>query len=165
MNWSRNCMQVGDLLVSYSVESGIVKFGIRNTTTQGNFLGRDKKTGLEDRLKLTVTVWHKIFVRVCFCRLVIFSVLRELIFAIRRDCFFLLGINGSVNCKHAFPSPSAWAFVKWLSFTDEKKCMYPCWVLPGVSEIIACVSGELTGLRADERWADLQARLKSDRFL
>ena len=47
-------MQVGDLLISYSVESGIVKFGIRNTTTQGNFLGRDKKTTLEDRLKLTV---------------------------------------------------------------------------------------------------------------
>ena len=47
-------MQVGDLLISYSVESGIVKFGIRNTTTQGNFLGRDKKTALEDRLKLTV---------------------------------------------------------------------------------------------------------------
>ena len=107
-------MQVGDLLVSYSVESGIVKFGIRNTTTQGNFLGRDKKTGLEDRLKLTVTVWHKIFVRVCFCRLVIFSVLRELIFAIRRDCFFLLGINGSVNSKHAFPPPSAWALVRRL---------------------------------------------------
>ena len=105
-------MQVGDLLVSYSVESGIVKFGIRNTTTQGNFLGRDKKTALEDRLKLTV--WHKIFVRVCFCRLVIFSVLREVIFAIRRDCFFLLGINGSVNSKHAFPPPSAWAFVRRL---------------------------------------------------
>ena len=42
-----------------------------------------------------------------FCRLAIFCVLCELIFAIRRDCFFLMGINDSVNSKHAFPpSPS-----------------------------------------------------------
>ena len=49
-------MQVEDLLVCYvySEECGIVKFGIRNTTTQGNFLGRDKRIALEDRLKLTV---------------------------------------------------------------------------------------------------------------
>ena len=40
-----------------------------------------------------VTVWQEIFVGVYFCRLVIFCVLRELIFAIKTDWFFLLGIN------------------------------------------------------------------------
>ena len=39
------------------------------------------------------TVWHKIFAGVYFCRLVIFFVLRELIFAIRTDCFFLLAVG------------------------------------------------------------------------
>ena len=39
------------------------------------------------------TVWHKIFAGVYFCGLAIFCVLRELIFAIRTDWFFLLGIN------------------------------------------------------------------------
>jgi len=36
-----------------------------------------------------ITVW----VGVKYCRLVIFCVLRELVFAIGKDCFFLLGIN------------------------------------------------------------------------
>ena len=39
------------------------------------------------------TVWHEIFAGVYFCGLAIFCVLRELIFAIRTDWFFLLGIN------------------------------------------------------------------------
>ena len=50
---------------TYSPTSGMVtrsrgncrqelKFGIRNTTTWGNFPGRDKRTALEDRLNLTV---------------------------------------------------------------------------------------------------------------
>ena len=39
------------------------------------------------------TVWHKIFAGVYFCGLAIFCVLRELIFVIRRDWLFLLGIN------------------------------------------------------------------------
>ena len=57
-------MQVEDLLVSYSVELGKVKFRIRNTTTKGNFLGRDKRTTLEDRLKLTELCGTK-FLREC----------------------------------------------------------------------------------------------------
>ena len=39
------------------------------------------------------TVWYEIFAGVYFCGLAIFCVLRELIFAIRTDCLFLLGIN------------------------------------------------------------------------
>ena len=39
------------------------------------------------------TVWHGNFVRVYFCGLASFCVLRELIFAVRTDWFFLLGIN------------------------------------------------------------------------
>ena len=39
------------------------------------------------------TVWHESFARVYFCGLAIFCILRELIFAIRIDWFFLLGIN------------------------------------------------------------------------
>ena len=41
----------------------------------------------------TATVWHKIFAGVYFWGLATFCVLRELIFAIRTDWFFLLGIN------------------------------------------------------------------------
>ena len=40
-----------------------------------------------------ITVWREIFAGVYFCGLAIFCVLRELIFAIRTDWFFLLGIN------------------------------------------------------------------------
>ena len=48
----------------------------------------------EKALCLTLTtVWHKILVGVYFCGLAIFCVLRELIFVIRRDRLFLLGIN------------------------------------------------------------------------
>ena len=39
------------------------------------------------------TVWHRNFVGVYFCGLASFCVLRELIFAVRTDWFFLLGIN------------------------------------------------------------------------
>ena len=39
------------------------------------------------------TAWHEFFAGVHFCGLAIFCVLRQLIFAIRTDCFFLLGIN------------------------------------------------------------------------
>ena len=39
------------------------------------------------------TVWHGNFVGVYFCGLASFCVLRELIFAVRTDWFFLLGIN------------------------------------------------------------------------
>ena len=39
------------------------------------------------------TIWHKILAGVYFCRLAIFCVLQEVIFAIRTDWFFLLGIN------------------------------------------------------------------------
>ena len=39
------------------------------------------------------TVWHGNFVGVYFCGLASFCVLRELIFAVRLDWFFLLGIN------------------------------------------------------------------------
>ena len=40
-----------------------------------------------------LTVWHEIFEGVYFCGLAIFCVLWELIFAIRTDWFFSLGIN------------------------------------------------------------------------
>ena len=43
-------------------------------------------------LLIAYAVWHEIFMRVNFCGLAIFCVLRELIFAIRTDWFFLLGI-------------------------------------------------------------------------
>ena len=39
------------------------------------------------------TVWHENFAGVYFCGLASFCVLRELIFAVRTDWFFLLGIN------------------------------------------------------------------------
>ena len=42
---------------------------------------------------ITYTVWHEIFAGVYFYGLAIFCVLRELIFAISSDWFFLLGIN------------------------------------------------------------------------
>ena len=47
---------------------------------------------LHTRSSLT-GVRHEIFAGVYFCRLVIFCVVWELIFAIRKDWFFLLGIN------------------------------------------------------------------------
>ena len=40
-------------------------------------------------LQMSPTVWHEIFAGVYFCGLAIFCVLRELIFAIRKDWFFL----------------------------------------------------------------------------
>ena len=39
------------------------------------------------------TVWHEIFAGVYFCGLTTFCVLQELVFAIRTDWFFLLGIK------------------------------------------------------------------------
>ena len=39
------------------------------------------------------TVWGGNFARVCFCALAIICVLRKLVFEIRTDWFFLLGIN------------------------------------------------------------------------
>ena len=39
------------------------------------------------------TVWHENFAGVYFCGLASFCVLRELIFAVRTDWFFLLGTN------------------------------------------------------------------------
>ena len=39
------------------------------------------------------TLWHENFAGVYFCGLASFCVLRELIFAVRTDWFFLLGIN------------------------------------------------------------------------
>ena len=50
------------------------------------------------------TVWHEIFVGVYFCGLAIFCVLRELIFAIRADWFFRLGINFAIFRKYPVPS-------------------------------------------------------------
>ena len=38
-------------------------------------------------------MWHEIFAGVCFCGLVILSVLRKLIFAIRTHWFFSLRID------------------------------------------------------------------------
>ena len=38
-------------------------------------------------------MWHEIFAGVYFCGLAIFFCFAELIFAIRTDRFFLLGIN------------------------------------------------------------------------
>ena len=50
-----------------------------------------------ERLRVTApsenTMWHEIFAGVYFCGFAIFFVFRELIFAIRTDWFFLLGIN------------------------------------------------------------------------
>ena len=45
-----------------------------------------------DARVVPTTVWQQIFAGVYFCRLAIFCVLRKLIFAIRTDWFFLLGI-------------------------------------------------------------------------
>ena len=51
------------------------------------WLEKIKKRGMQN------TAWHEIFVGVYFCGLTIFCVLWQLIFAIRTDWFFLLGIN------------------------------------------------------------------------
>ena len=51
-----------------------------------------------------LTVWHEIFEGVYFCGLAIFCVLWELIFAIRTDWFFLLGINFCDFRKYPVPS-------------------------------------------------------------
>ena len=50
------------------------------------------------------TVWHEIYAGVYFCGLAIFFVLRELIFAIRADWFFRLGINFTIFRKYPVPS-------------------------------------------------------------
>ena len=42
---------------------------------------------------IQATAWHEIFAGVYFCGLAIVCVLLELIFAIKTDWFFLLGIN------------------------------------------------------------------------
>ena len=47
----------------------------------------------KSNLMLAFTVWHEIFAGVYFCRLAILCILRELLFAIRTDWFFLLEIN------------------------------------------------------------------------
>ena len=49
-------------------------------------------------------MWHEIFGRLYFCGLAIFCVLRELIFAIRTEWFFLLGINFCDFRKYPVPS-------------------------------------------------------------
>ena len=49
------------------------------------------------------TVWHEIFAGVYFCRLAIFFVFRELIFAIRADWFFRLRINFTIFRKYPVP--------------------------------------------------------------
>ena len=46
------------------------------------------------------TVWQEIFAGLYFCGLAKFGVLRELIFAIRADWFFLLGINFLIFIKY-----------------------------------------------------------------
>ena len=57
------------------------------------------------------TVWHEIFAGVYFCGLAIFCVLRELIFAIRTDWFFLLGIN---FCDfQTVPSTQFWEYFRF----------------------------------------------------
>ena len=59
------------------------------------------------------TVWHEIFAGVYFCGLAIFCVLRELIFAIRTDWFFLLGIN---FCDfQTVPSTQFWEYFRFYS--------------------------------------------------
>ena len=50
------------------------------------------------------TVWHEIYAGVYFCGLAFFFVLRELIFAIRADWFFRLGINFTIFRKYPVPS-------------------------------------------------------------
>ena len=42
---------------------------------------------------LLYTLWHEMFKVVYFCGSVIFCVSQELLFVIRTDLFFLLGIN------------------------------------------------------------------------
>ena len=48
---------------------------------------------LNENTHLLSTLWHEILVGVYFCRLAIFCVLWELIFAVKTEWFFLLGIN------------------------------------------------------------------------
>ena len=49
-------------------------------------------------------MWNEILAGVYFCGLAIFCVLRELIFAIRTDWFFLVGINFCDFRKYPVPS-------------------------------------------------------------
>ena len=60
---------------------------------------------------LKYTVWHEIFAGVYLCGLSIFCVLRELIFATRKDWFFLLGINFCHFQK--VPSTQHWQYFRF----------------------------------------------------
>ena len=61
------------------------------------------------------TVWHEIYAGVYFCGLAIFFVLRELIFAIRADWFFRLGINFTIFRKYPVPSvDNIFVFIEYI---------------------------------------------------
>ena len=64
---------------------------------------------------------HEIFAGVYFCGLAIFCVLRELIFAIRTDWLFLLGINFlrfSESTQYPGPVPSVDNIFVYIEFVQ-----------------------------------------------
>ena len=76
---------------------------------------------------LTDTLWNEIFAGVYFCGLAVFCVLWELIFAIRTDWFFLLGINFCDFRKYPVPSiDNIVVFIEYVQqkyiFSDNTKC-------------------------------------------
>ena len=61
------------------------------------------------------TVWHEIFAGVYFCGLAIFFVFRELIFAIRADWCFRLGINFTIFRKYPVASvENIFVFIEYI---------------------------------------------------
>ena len=60
-------------------------------------------------------MWHEIFAGVYLCGLPIFSVLRELIFAITTDGFFLLGTNKFLRFSESTQYPALIIFSILLS--------------------------------------------------
>ena len=61
------------------------------------------------------TVLREIFAGVYLCGLAIFFVLRELIFAIRADWFFRLGINFTLFRKYPVPSvDNIFVFIEYM---------------------------------------------------
>ena len=60
------------------------------------------------------TVWHEIFAGVYFCTLAIFCVLRELIFAIKTNCCFLIC---TIFGKYVVPSiDNIFVFIEYVQY-------------------------------------------------
>ena len=78
-------------------------------------------------------MWHEIFAGVYLCGLPIFCVLRELIFAITTDGFFLLGINKFFAIFRKYPVPSIDNIFGFIEYVQQK------YIFPNDKPVFRCI--------------------------